>query len=52
MEGGCELHAPASSISRYPFDRLDGPQIRLDAVAKRKSPCPYRESKPVVQPVA
>jgi hypothetical protein len=39
-------HYPGGKWPRYPFYRMDGPQRSLDAMAKRKDSCPYRESNP------
>jgi hypothetical protein len=54
---GDQLHAPAALLpgkeSRHPFGRsLDGPRAGLDAVVRRKYPCPCVNRTLVVQTVA
>jgi len=52
-----QVHAPAAlppgKGRRYPLDRrMGGPHCRSGCGSEEKNPCPFRESNPVVQPVA
>jgi len=56
MEVSCQLHAPAASFPGTHWIRgWAGPRAILDAVVKRRTPCPHLESNPrnmIVQPTA